>query len=605
MFVTLREAPLTFHSALGEGQDERQRDTLNLIPYAEALRDFITECETPMSVGIQGDWGIGKTSLMNMLRGSDEGGQSGLLDDRICKVVNFQAWSYSQFNKDENLAVACLLALTNGLGKALEGETGIDTSALNSIWKRARHRLRNAKAALQTPNGAREGDNMEDGDISANMIAFRHEFRQMVRLWSADDERRKVVIFVDDLDRIRPARTMELLEAIKNFVDVDGCVFVLAVDYDVVQQGMAEVLGREIQKTQGKAFYDKIIQLPFIMPATTYQLDEFIISLLLESGFPGAEQVSADAEAREFFVDITLCTVGRNPRAIKRVMTYANLLERIREHSSGQELDAKKARILYALICNQIAWPELFTHFINDPTVDTITSLQSWEYLDNLPEANPLFERAGDALKVKNDISTFFDTVFGLLDENDDGQIDTRELQPVLDVMSLVRMTAVETHERPRDFFIKRVRRNNTGEGNLIGSFLDNVFMKSVWYLSSECKYRKSGSRYVTIVHNRKQIGSLVSLKSQPFVFRLAMPPGKVAEGLRQYWDSKHTVRHEAITLARNKFGSEASLIGFGDTVIDFSKMTNIPSKDAIGLMNALFSIVTGDIPGKKGSKKK
>ncbi|NND43695.1 MAG: hypothetical protein HKN58_00115 [Xanthomonadales bacterium] len=44
-------------------------------------------------------------------------------------------------------------------------------------------------------------------------------------------------------------------------------------------------------------------------------------------------------------------------------------------------------------------------------------------------------------------------------------------------------------------------------------------------------------------------------------------------------------------------FDKEASLTGFGDTVVDFSKMTNIPAKEAIGMMNALFRIVTGDLP--------
>ena len=39
----------------------------------------------------------------------------------------------------------------------------------------------------------------------------------------------------------------------------------------------------------------------------------------------------------------------------------------------------------------------------------------------------------------------------------------------------------------------------------------------------------------------------------------------------------------------------EAPLTGFGDTVIDFSKMTNMPAKNAISMMNALFRIVTGD----------
>jgi hypothetical protein len=142
---------------------------------------------------------------------------------------------------------------------------------------------------------------------------------------------------------------------------------------------------------------------------------------------------------------------------------------------------------------------------------------------------------------------------------------------------------------------VRKVRENNAGESALVETFLENVFMKSIWYLGSECQYRKSGDRYVTIVHEGKQIGSLVSLKSQPFVFRLAMPPEQVARGLNDYWKSKHAVRKEAITLARSMFDREASLTGFGDTVVDFSKMTNIPAKEAIGMMNALFRIVTGD----------
>ena len=79
-YVTLRDAPLRFISTLGEGDEARKVDTLNLLPYAEALRDFIHDCESPMTIGIQGDWGIGRTSLMNMLRGSGDGQQSGLLD---------------------------------------------------------------------------------------------------------------------------------------------------------------------------------------------------------------------------------------------------------------------------------------------------------------------------------------------------------------------------------------------------------------------------------------------------------------------------------------------------------------------------------------------
>ena len=56
--TSLREAPLVFRSALEEGHPERGTDTLRLLPWAEALRDFVHTCDTPMTVGIQGDWGI-------------------------------------------------------------------------------------------------------------------------------------------------------------------------------------------------------------------------------------------------------------------------------------------------------------------------------------------------------------------------------------------------------------------------------------------------------------------------------------------------------------------------------------------------------------------
>ena len=50
------------------------------------------------------------------------------------------------------------------------------------------------------------------------------------------------LILLDDLDRIKPIRALELLEAIKNFLDAEKCVFILAVDYSVIEQGMVQKL---------------------------------------------------------------------------------------------------------------------------------------------------------------------------------------------------------------------------------------------------------------------------------------------------------------------------------------------------------------------------
>lgn len=592
--VTLRETPLRFTTNLAQDDEARKSDTLNLLPYAEALADFIHDCESPVSIGIQGAWGIGRTTLMNMLRGNGDDRSSGLLDAALCKTISLDSWPYSQFDQENNMAVACLYALTQDLGQALENEPGVNPAELQARLEAASHHL---IIVMQQIRELAQGGTGQSGkvyiDMSAQMLRFKSEFEELVSLWTRDDETRRVVIFIDDLDRIRPAMALELLEAIKNFIDVQGCVFVMTLDYEVVQRGMVEKLGRDLQKTSGKALFDKMIQLPFVVPTTSYQLDEYIIDLLSKAGLPCVVNNEINAENRRFFLDITRFTVGRNPRSIKRVVNYTNLLENIHRHNSARKTTDAECKILFALVSMQIAWPELFQYFIRDPSVDSITSLQSWEFLDELPEATSLFERSPDRELVKNAISAYFDTLFSLLDENDDGQIDNKELQPVLTVMELAKMTNVESRERSRDWIVRRVHENNVDSSPLIDSFVENVFKKSVWFLGTDIKYRRAGHRYVTLVHNRRQIGTIVSLKSQPFVFRLAMSPESVMKPLKKYWDSKQSVKKDAIVLVRNTFGSEACLTGYGDTFVDFSKLTYMPSTDAIKLLNILYQIVT------------
>lgn len=597
--VTLREAPLTFTSSLGEGDEARRADTLNLIPYAEALRDFIQECETPVSIGIQGEWGIGRTSLMNMLRGDGYGLQTGLLDAGLCRSISLDSWPYAQFGQDDNMAVACLFSLTSQLGQALGNVPGIDASELKLRLESANHKLLTVMQEIREfgrPGaGARNGEGAYV-DISGQMLDFRIDFERLVSLWVASGEGRRLVVFIDDLDRIRPALALELLEAVKNFIDVPGCVFVMTIDYEVVQRGMVEKLGRDLQRASGKAFFDKLIQLPFIVPTTSYELDEYIIDLLNKAGLPCVED--GDDGSHRFFLDITRFTVGRNPREIKRVVNYMTLLERIHRHNSGRETTGSECKILFALVSMQIAWPELFRFFIREPSVGSVTSLQSWDFLESLPEAGSLFERASDREAVKNAISAYFDTLFSLLDVNGDGQIDSKELQPVLNVMEQAKMANTQPRERPREWIVRRVAENNVEESPLIETFLENVFKKSIWYLGTEIRYYRAGPRYVTLVHNRRQIGTIVSLKSQPFVFRLAMSPERVMNALKDYWTSKQTVKKEAIVLVRNTFGTEASLTGYGDTLVDFSRMTYMASKDAVKLLNALYQIVTEDTVG-------
>ena len=179
-YLNLREAPLTFKTSLDEGNEELRNDTLKLLPYAHALRDFIQECDTPMTIGIQGDWGIGKTSLMNMLRGTEGSPDSGLLDGANCRGISFDTWPYAQFNHGKDLTIACMHALTAKVGETLSKAEGLDSAAINSLADVAKGML---EAVLQEvrANQTEQGAKVGFSDISARMIQFKREFDRIDR----------------------------------------------------------------------------------------------------------------------------------------------------------------------------------------------------------------------------------------------------------------------------------------------------------------------------------------------------------------------------------------------------------------------------------------
>jgi hypothetical protein len=595
----LQEKPLLITTGLQEKSSDIGKDRLNFLPYARALTKFIQSCDTPMTVGLQGDWGTGKTSMLNMLRGDENYERSGLLMATRCLVVNFETWSYSQFNDRKSLPTACLFALTQKLGEALDKADGVDRQKGKEVLSKATSRLKSVIGGIKVgvPGVSLDMKSvMEDApsDKSLEMIKFKKNFKELVGIWANDppktapEKRRRVVICVDDLDRIEPVIALEMLEAIKNFLDVEGCVFVLAVDYEVVQSGMAKKLGIDIQKSSGKSFFDKIIQLPFNMPKSSYDLKTYLGDLIKATEFPRAEKIPP-----EFLADITRASVGSNPRSIKRVMNYARLIELIRKENRDQSMTfgTIDSQVLYSMICMQIAWPELFAHFMADPTAETIHDLENWDYLEGIPELKPMFERAPNAEKVKNDISTFFDTLFEALDEDKDGHITDTEFKPVLKVLQMANFTSVEVKMRPRDQFVSDVRANVRSKykgPQETTRFLDKIFLHSGLYLSTELKYRPAGKRYVTLVHNRRQLGSLVTLKKNPLVIRLnansEMLKRKVKEILP---DQDLGVLENLVT----GLGPEdSSLTGYGDTIVRFEYFSLDAAADSRRILNAIIT---------------
>lgn len=66
-------------------------------------------------------------------------------------------------------------------------------------------------------------------------------------------------------------------------MDKEGCVYVLAVDTEVVKQGIVQKYGLDEEKSQ--AFFDKLIQLPFSMPVSYYDFAGYVKSIFpVENG---------------------------------------------------------------------------------------------------------------------------------------------------------------------------------------------------------------------------------------------------------------------------------------------------------------------------------
>ncbi|MCB9057814.1 MAG: hypothetical protein H6627_04565 [Calditrichae bacterium] len=558
----------------------KKKDQLGLIDYAKALYKFIQTCDTPMTIGIQGDWGIGKTSLMNMIN-------SYLSSETKEKygIAWFNTWHYSLFNQDNYLGIAVINSLLDMLKDQfkIEDEQNIIESS-KKILSQIAQRVSISVAGISINAKAPETEKADYVDIASLMLNFKVKFANIIQTILEKHQLSRIVIFIDDLDRVRPLKALELLESVKNFLDVESCIFVLAVDYEIVQLGMSEKLGQDLQKISGKSFFDKIIQLPFTMPSTSYDLGSYIRELLEKSQFIGKNELKDDE--KDFYEEITTYTVGRNPRSIKRVINYAKLLELIRSEKSNinSKITRDRRKILYSVLCMQVAWPEIYNYFVKNPMPETIKNIENWEYIDKIPFINKLYDRTPDIDQLKNNISAFFDQLFDLLDTNSDGNISEEELKPIWDILYQARLTNEQDFSEPIDVFLKNLAVNDQSQQYF--KFVKSVLKKSKWSSSSKVNYKLAGKRYVTIVYNRKQIGSLVTLQRRPFIFRLDIDENLLIAKIKEQNLTNIEPEKYLSAVEDNK------LTGFGDTLINIDFLQGLDTKKSADILNNLFDLM-------------
>ena len=349
-----------------------QADLFGIQVYQDALIKYIKLTDTPITIALQGEWGSGKTSLMNMLR------------HHLCEVdaapyypIWINTWQYSLMKSPSQAIISILEGIINQIGELNPSTDKWQESKkkIGGLFKRMASV--GTKAAVNVV-GIESGlvdelfDNGAQKSSLSEISQLKEEIANLIdAALSRDATKTGFTFYIDDLDRIDPPVAVEILELLKNIFDLEKCVFVLAIDYDVVIKGLKPKFGEltDANEREFRSFFDKIIQLPFSMPVASYSVDAFLVDALRKIEFFSDEELNNPSLA-ETLSEITRLSVGSNPRSLKRLTNTLALISIINEMQKGEvsATQEQQNKVLnYALVCVQIAYPYIYNQMTEEP----------------------------------------------------------------------------------------------------------------------------------------------------------------------------------------------------------------------------------------------
>lgn len=353
-------APLAVQAAatglglLSDHPVARDQDAFDFKQAAARLARILLDSRavTPFTIGIQGGWGAGKSSLMQLLLRAEVQAQTAGRRRRF-RIVWFNAWTAEGSN-------ALTALISSVLGQ-------LDPSVLRRVRRRtsAAPWLTVSFVILANWLGLRRfADELWQqfavGGTQRNEI--RRELRQALSDWTDRDrpldERRSVVVFVDDLDRCSPENITRVFEAIRLYLDAPGLSFVIGYDPAVV----ADALGRTTTGA-GRTYLEKIIQVDYAIPPPDPQQAAVL-----------ADRCAREAGVRELLTDGELALImersGRNPRRFKRFMNTFVL---------SRQLDGSTARMRpeehIKILMLRMYFPDFFRLLVMEPERDALRQL--------------------------------------------------------------------------------------------------------------------------------------------------------------------------------------------------------------------------------------
>lgn len=284
---------------------ETNEDLLGYKVHSMLLKNVILKDEMlPLSIGVFGNWGSGKSSLMLLLQKDlDEWitKNSSEKSDKILQIT-FNSWQFENYeNTKLTLMENILFEIVNDIEKDKDFFEKAD-ELIGKINKLSVGVLFLKKiAGVILPDKVKEllptKDELKDlikeddynellkevsvYNTSKIISRFRYDFEKIV----IEAKYKAIIVYIDDLDRCAPERVIECLEAVKLFLNVSRTAFIIGADERIIEYAIEKHY--PVDRTKEKAYspfsdyLEKLIQLPYKLPKLSRSEQETYILLLL------------------------------------------------------------------------------------------------------------------------------------------------------------------------------------------------------------------------------------------------------------------------------------------------------------------------------------
>ncbi|WP_179953179.1 translation initiation factor IF-2 N-terminal domain-containing protein [Desulfobotulus mexicanus] len=302
-----------------DGSESSREDGLGFSTYSDIIASTIKGTPGPFTIGIFGEWGTGKTSLLNLIKDK-------LSSDYNVIPVWFNAWMYE---KEEHPLLPLIATIVKEIHKSNDfwRDMGERKDGVLNALKSVAYGF-SASTKLKVPGFAE----IEAGFVAKDMIERNQiissdplldksiYYNSFDRLSSINLlKNRRIVIFIDDLDRCFPDKAIKLLESIKLVLFQKGFVFVLGVARQVIEGYLSHKYKNDfgLEQFEGQKYLDKIVQLSFPIPPHTQRAKDFLAVLTNQLN-------DNDSKALSPILPIVGAACAYNPRGIVRFIN--NLL---------------------------------------------------------------------------------------------------------------------------------------------------------------------------------------------------------------------------------------------------------------------------------------